>query len=205
MATPTRTRNRATRWLHLLLAALIVHQMVMSAVMELPNPRRGHPGNLWWSFHEYGGLLTFSAIFLFWVLRVARQAGTTAWGEWFPWFSKVRLQALGQDILRYLHDGVRLRMPDPEGSNALPAAVQGVGLLLVSILAVTGTLWWLGRQLGGAWPARVHDLIEIHGVLGDAVWFYLALHVGAALLHEFFGHRILRTIAPTEWNRSTSE
>lgn len=193
-----RTRNRTTRWIHLLLAVLIIHQMVMSAVMEIPSPRRGHPGNLWWSFHEYGGLLTFSAVFLFWVLQITRRVGTTALEEWFPWFSRAHLQALKQDVLRYLHEVIRLRMPDPEESNALPAAVQGFGLLLVSVLAITGTLWWIGNQLGGTWLAFTRDLIEIHGVLGDMVWYYLALHVGAALLHEFFGHRILRTMSPLE-------
>lgn len=205
MATLTRTHNRATRWLHLSLAVLIVHQMVMSAVMQIPNPRRGHPGNLWWSFHEYGGLLTFSAVFLFWVFRVTRCASTTAWGEWFPWFSKIRRQAFGQDVQRYLQAAIHFRMADPEDSNALPAAVQGAGLLLVSILAATGTFWWIGKEFGGTWRNLAHVLIRIHGALGDVVWYYLALHVGAALLHEFFGHRVLRTIAPMEWRRSTYE
>ena len=205
MTALTKTRNHLTRWMHLFLAVLIVHQMVMSAVMEVPNPRRGHLGNLWWSFHEYGGLLTFSVVFLFWVFRITRQVGTTAWGEWFPWFSRARLRALWQDVLRYLHEAVHFRMAQPEESNALPAAVQGVGLLLVSILTATGTFWWISKGLGGTWQSLAHVLIRVHGILGDLVWYYLALHIGAALLHEFFGHRVLRTIAPIEGNHSTAE
>lgn len=72
------------------------------------------------------------------------------------------------------------------------------GLLLVSVLAATGTLFWIGAQLGGDWPARVHWARQLHGALGNLVWYYLALHAGAAVIYEFFGHRVLRPMVPLD-------
>lgn len=196
MHAPIQTRSRVRRWLHLLLAAVIVHQMVVSAVMEVPNPKHGHPGNLWWSFHEYGGLVAFAVVFLFWAASLVRTAAVTGPGAWFPWWSPIRLKALRDDAAGYLRAALRGRLPAPDDASPLAAAVQGLGLLLVSVMALTGTLWWLGRQLGGAWPTLGHWMIEIHGTLGNLVWYYLALHVGATLLHELFGHRVLRPMSP---------
>ena len=193
---PIQARSRITRWVHLLLALIIVHQMVMSAVMQVPNLERGRSGNLWWSFHEYGGLGAFLIVLLFWGWSVVRDGRETGCGEWFPWFSAARRYALWQDICSYFRAALQLRLPAPESSTALPAAIQGIGLLLVTVLAASGTLFWLGGELGGGWPARFRWVEELHGALGNLVWYYLSVHVGAALIHEFFGHRILKPMSP---------
>lgn len=197
MTTRTRIRSRITKWIHLLLAVLIVNQMVMSLVMEPPNPRRGHAGNLWWFIHEYGGLVTFIAVCSFWAWGIVRRSGETPVSDWFPWFCARRREALVEDIVRHVHAILRWRLPDPESGSALPAAIQGLGLLLISALAVTGSAWWVTHQIFGVTRA-VHWLIKIHAIFGNLVWFYLGLHVGAALLHEFYGHRLLRTMSPLE-------
>ena len=194
----TRRRSVTTRWLHVLLAVVIVHQMVMSAIMQVPNPKRGHPGNVWWEFHEYGGLTSFAILLMFWIWSVRRNASETGFGDWFPWFSGEKRAALWRDIGDYLRAARRLRLPAPGSATPLAAMVQGLGLLLVTIMSTSGTLLWIGVNLGGDWPARVHWLKELHGALGNVVWYYLAIHAGAAIVHEFFGHRVLKPMSPLE-------
>lgn len=80
----TKYRSRLTRWLHLLLAVAIVHQMVMSTIMQLPNAAHGRPGNIWWPFHKFGGLTTFVILLLFWLWSFKRSAAETGFGAWFP-------------------------------------------------------------------------------------------------------------------------
>lgn len=191
-----RRRSRTTRWLHLLLATLVVHQMIMSTLMQVPNAQHHRAGNLWWQFHEVGGLSCFVILLLFWVWSMARGARETRFGDWFPWFSSDSRAALWHDVGDYLRTAMRLRLPVPGAATPLASAVQGIGLLLVSVLAATGTLFWVGAQLGGDWPARVHWARQLHGALGNLVWYYLTLHAGAAVIHVFFGHRVLKPMAP---------
>lgn len=198
IAISQRFRSRTTRWLHLLLAAVIVHQMVMSAVMQVPDPKRGHPGNVWWHFHEYGGLTAFLILLLFWLWSIRRSVGETGFGDWFPWFFTDRRVALWRDVGNYLHAARRLHLPVPGASTPLAAMVQGLGLLLVSFMATSGTLIWISLNLGGDWPARLHWIKQLHGALGNVVWYYLAIHAGAAIAHEFFGHRVLKPMSPLE-------
>jgi len=191
-----RARSRRTRWLHLLLAAVIVHQMVMSAIMQIPNPRRGHPGNVWWDFHQYGGLTSFVILLAFWVWSLRRSAAETGFGDWFPWFSAARLRALWRDVTDYAVAIRRRRLPQPGVVTPLASMVQGLGLLLVTFMSVSGTLLWIAARLGGDWPSRAHALANLHGTLGNVVWYYLGIHAGAAVAHEFFGHRLLRPMSP---------
>jgi len=100
--TNRRRRSRTTRWLHLLVAAVIVHQMIMSALMQVPNAQRHRLGNLWWHFHEYGGLISFLILLAFWLWSIKRSSGETGFGDWFPWFSADSRTALWRDIGDYL-------------------------------------------------------------------------------------------------------
>jgi len=74
--------------------------------------------------------------------------------------------------------------------------VQGIGLLLVTVMSASGCLIWLSLQFGGDWPARLHWIKQLHGTLGNVVWYYLAIHAGAAIVHECFGHRVLKPMVP---------
>ncbi len=198
IADSQRRRSRTTRWLHLLLAAVIVHQMIMSAVMQVPNAQHHRLGNVWWKFHEYGGLGSFVILLLFWIWSVRRSASETGFGDWFPWFSVEKRAALWRDIGTYVRAARRLHLPAPGTTTPLAAMVQGLGLLLVSFMATSGTLTWISFNLGGDWPSRLHWIKQLHGELGNVVWYYLALHAGAAIAHECFGHRVLKPMAPLD-------
>lgn len=196
IATKQRPRSRTTRWLHLLVAAVVVHQMIMSTLMQVPNVQHHRVGNVWWEFHEYGGLSSFVILLAFWLWSIKRSAAETGFGDWFPWFSADRRAALWCDIGDYLRAARKLRLPTPGAATPLAAMVQGLGLLLVTVMSISGCLIWLSLQLGGDWPVRLHWIKQLHGTLGNVVWYYLAIHAGAAVMHEFFGHHVLKPMLP---------
>jgi cytochrome b561 len=187
-----------TRVLHLLVAASIVLQLANSLLMRVPRPGRSWTDTdaAAFTLHEYAGLVSMAIIALFWLWMLVRRRETSL-GLLFPWFSRQRLAALQEDILLHVEYAMRLTMPEPERSGAaLSSAVQGVGLALALIVAATGTIgyfvWTVGTAMTGlAWVA-----LWVHGTLANVVWGYLIVHVGAALLHELFGHRILYQMSP---------
>ncbi len=186
-----------TRLLHLLVAAAIVFQLLDAQVMRVPRAGRTLTATeaALFTAHQYVGLTAMAVIVLFWVWLLIRRGGTPL-GQLFPWLSRRRLSDLWDAVLLYGREALRFRLPEPEAAEALPSAVQGLGLVLVLLVASLGTagyfLWTPGTPMTGtAWL-----MLETHGTLANVLWGYLAVHVGAVLLHELFGHRLLREMAP---------
>ena len=187
-----------TRVLHLLVAGAIVLQLADSQLMRVPRPGRIPTGTEAAAFtlHEYAGLVSMAIVALFWLWILLRRQGTSL-GRLFPWFSRQRLAGLREDVMLHVRCAARLTLPDPEHSNALSSAIQGVGLALVLVMAATGTAGYALWTEGTAMTGLTHALFEVHGTLANVVWGYLIVHVGAALLHEMLGHRMLYQMSPT--------
>ncbi len=186
-----------TRLLHLLVAAAIVFQLLDSLVMRVPRAGRTMTPveAAVYAAHQYVGLAAMAVVGLFWVWLLIRRRGTPL-GRLFPWLSQDRLADLRGAVLLYGWEALRLRLPEAEAAEALPSAVQGLGLLLALVVAATGTVGYLGWTPGTAMTGTTWLAFEIHGTLANVLWGYLAVHVGAVLLHELFGHRLLRQMAP---------
>ena len=148
------------------------------------------------TLHEYVGLAAMAIIALFWLWMLVRRQGTSL-GVLFPWFSRQRLASLQEDVRLHIRCAMRLALPDPEHSVALSSAIQGVGLVLALIMATTGTIGYFAWTEGTAMTGLAGAVFEVHGTLANVMWGYLIVHVGAALLHELFGHRILYQMSPS--------
>jgi cytochrome b561 len=187
-----------TRVLHLLVAAAVVFQLANSLPMRVPWPGRPPLSNFeagTFALHEYAGLVSFAIVVVFWLWLLVRRQGTDL-GLLFPWFSRQRLADLREDIMLHVRSASRLTLPEPDRAVALASAVQGVGLAMGLIVVISGTVGFFYWIEGTHPTGLVHLAFEIHGTLGNAMWGYLIVHVGAALLHEFFGHRILYEMSP---------
>jgi cytochrome b561 len=183
--------------LHALVALAVVFQLCVSLVMTVPKPRHilTPLGTALFTAHHYVGLAAMLVVALFWAWLLVRRGGTPL-GRLFPWLSRRRLTDVLDAVLLYGRLALRLRLPDPEAAEALPAAIQGLGLVLVLIVASTGTIGYLGWIPGTAMTGTSWLAFEIHETLANVLWGYLAIHVGAVLLHELFGHRLLRQMTP---------
>jgi cytochrome b561 len=187
-----------TRAMHLLVAAAVVFQLANAQLMRVPWPGRpplSHFEAGAFALHEYAGLVSLAIVALFWLWLLVRRKGTDL-GTLFPWFSRRRLADLREDILLHVRSAAQLALPDPDRAVALPSAVQGVGLVLALVVVITGTVGFFYWTEGTPPTGLVRVAVEIHGTLANVMWGYLVVHVGAALLHELLGHRILYQMSP---------
>lgn len=98
---------------------------------------------------------------------------------------------LWQDLVRHVQSLQARRLPDYRTDAPFAAAIHGLGLLLMTAMAASGTLYWLA---GGGDPdggGLVFVAMLIHKPLANLAWAYLIGHAGMALLHHFGGHRSL--------------
>ncbi len=102
-------------------------------------------------------------------------------GRLFPWFSAAQRRAVFADAAMQLHRLLRLQPPDDD-DGALASAVHGLGLLVVTAMAVTGTTYFFAE---GTPLAR--NALSLHKLLANLTWAYLVAHAGLALLHHAFG------------------
>ena len=134
--------------------------------------------------HEYVGL-AFTAVL---ALRLAYGFfGPKAlrFGAWVP-YTRERWAAVKEDV-RSLR---RFRMPEPRVHRGLNAAVQSVGLLLFTWQAVSGTMLSLSLTPGQRATGWLHEFKELHQLACYWIPTYLALHLGATVLHALTGRQI---------------
>ncbi|MDE3080533.1 MAG: cytochrome b/b6 domain-containing protein, partial [Paracoccaceae bacterium] len=121
--------------------------------------------------------------FLFWLTVLRRRTGTAP-GALFPWFSASRLRALRADTATHLQSLRAFALPPHQDHAALPSAIHGLGLLLISFMAASGTYWYLMSLAGLGRAIYVRPFMELHGLLGNVAWAYLIGHAALALLHH---------------------
>ena len=184
--------NRATRLLHAGLALAVLTQLGTSLAMHGPDDVQA--GDILFQVHRYAGLAATLLAFGLWLTIVLRSRGT-AIGALIPWFSGRRLAALWQDTKVHAGAAVKLRLPDHDPQAALPSAVHGLGLLLISAMAASGTVYFVQVALG-LHAAEPDGMIAmtIHLALANLVWAYLIAHAGLAVLHHLLRSMRLSTM-----------
>lgn len=184
------SRSLVTRGLHLLIAMAVVHQLVISLIMTSSRPRL-IGGDAAYALHQNVGLASLAVLALFWLWAMIRRRehGLAAM---FPWFSSLRRRAVADDLLVHLRSLGTLRLPQPGDVTPLASAIHGLGLLVVTLMAVTGAAIYVYAAPDGTMPPPVAMLQEIHKLAANLVWAYLVAHAGLALVHQMLGHRVLQ-------------
>ena len=184
MLTPAlQKRSMLTKILHGLLLTAVIHQLVVSLLMEGPRP--GQPANIFFTLHEYGGYGAFVLLCMFWIWSVVRP-GETRLDMLFPWFSSGRVKAVAADLRLHAIELRRMRLP-AANDRPLASAIHGLGLLTVTLMALTGVL----PQIGLVSPGSPQLLISTHKLFANLMWAYLIVHAGLAFAHELVGEQIL--------------
>lgn len=177
--------SRFTRFLHALIAVLMILQLSVSLVMEHPHARRAmEPVGLWFfRWHEYMGITLLVLLAVSWLYRFATWR-REAQGDAFPWLHASGRAALASELKAF----ARLRWNALPEHGALAGTVQGAGLLLGSALAVTGLRLYLLLGPDDSVTQAVESLGDIHSALGNIMWAYLGGHACMALWHQYTGH-----------------
>jgi cytochrome b561 len=174
--------NGATRLFHANLALAIVTQLSTSLWMHGPDDVQA--GDILFQVHRYAGLTATVLAFALWLTILFRSRGTQL-GALIPWFSGQRLAALWLDTKSYVVAALKLRLPAHDAKAALPSAVHGLGLLLISAMAASGAVYFIQVALGlhSAEPDGMLAM-TVHLALANLVWAYLIAHAGLALLQH---------------------
>ncbi|GIX15262.1 MAG: hypothetical protein KatS3mg118_3221 [Paracoccaceae bacterium] len=172
-----------TRLLHMGVALAVIWQLGVSLIMQ--GPRGPQAGDLFFATHSYVGLAAMAVIVLFWANLALRRVGT-AHGALFPWFSAERRAALWADTRAHLAALTRLRLPHYDENAPLASAVHGLGLLLMTLMAATGTLWWFAAPSAAAGAFEI-----VHKLFANLAWAYLIGHAGLAVIHHLRGEASL--------------
>jgi cytochrome b561 len=184
--------DRVTRWLHAGFALGVLVQLTTSELMQVPKPGSPflEPGHRIFELHRWSGISVVSLIVLHWLWQLTGHV-TGGWGHLFPWFSASRLRALASD-LKEVPTWFRGGLPGlQEETIPLAGAVHGLGLAVVSCMALTGATIWFGMGPDGSMSRAVATVREVHMYAGGFLWLYFLGHVGIAVLHQLRGDRLI--------------
>ncbi|WP_373084852.1 cytochrome b/b6 domain-containing protein, partial [Sneathiella sp.] len=92
------------------------------------------------------------------------------------------------NIKLYISHLIRLRLPPTNEPSPLAGAIQGLGLLIATGMATTGTIIFFFTPDDWRITGMLRWVFEIHELLGNFMWAYLAVHVAASIAHQVLGH-----------------
>ncbi|HET7174974.1 MAG TPA: cytochrome b/b6 domain-containing protein [Gammaproteobacteria bacterium] len=140
-----------------------------------------HPN---YTLHECVGL-TFGAVLALRLLYGFFGPKSQRFSAWMP-YTRERFARVKEDLRLLL----RFKMPEPAIHRGLNAAVQSLGLLLFTWQAICGTVLSLYIIPGTRAVGWLHTLKELHQTASVWIPTYLALHIGATVLHALTGRQI---------------
>lgn len=173
------TSARITTILHVLLALAVIHQLATSLFFD---PRQYSFGiTLRWT-HDRVGLATGALLGLFWAWAIVRRDQPGLF-SFFPWFFPRRLKRVGADAWDLARRLIRFRAI-PEGRHGdLAAAVQGMGLIIASILALSGAYLYFYARPTLVPPNDIRRALTIHLAAADLMWLFVIGHGTMAVVH----------------------
>lgn len=166
-------------------------QLIAGLVMQAPSAR--HAGNGFFTLHKDSDLLIGALALIFWVVIATRHSGTEP-GLLFPWLKADRRSALFADARRHWAALRRGHLAEFQAAAPMAAAIHGLGLVLVTVLAATGVGHLLATIDGGSATSTGEWLRWLHGLTGVLVWLFLIGHGLMALLHHYAGELDLQSI-----------
>ena len=135
--------------------------------------------------HMYVGL-TFAAILAARLVYGFLGPKPMRFSAWFPW-NRERFEYVKADLRALL----RFKLPEPVTHRGLNAFIQSLGAVLFTWQGLSGALMSMLIVPGTRTTGWLNTVREVHHEWGG-IWIpgYLALHVGAAVLHAFQGKHI---------------
>jgi cytochrome b561 len=167
--------DRTTYWLHVGLAFTVSAQLTLSLMMEAPRPGVpiGGTGNMFFQLHRMAGLTVAILLVAHWLWQFSGRS-SNGLRSLYPWlFGRSRSASSSR------HPAIsvgRKRMLFLAGS------LQGLGLLIATVMAVTGLAMFFGMAGDGSMPDTLTMVRETHAISAILLWVYLVLHLPISFL-----------------------
>ncbi len=174
--------DRITRALHAALAAGVVIELLLQAVMRVP-PGVGKGVDDWhreaFELHAHFGPTVALICLLHW-LWICLPWSHPGVAYLFPW----RQREKRAHLHRELKDLFRLRLPPPRELSPLVGTVHGLGLLAVTGTVIGGSVSYLGYYMGVPIPQKVLHWAALELItMSWFVWPFVIGHTAMAAAH----------------------
>ncbi|HFE37192.1 MAG TPA: cytochrome b/b6 domain-containing protein [Gammaproteobacteria bacterium] len=162
--------------LHLTVLVLVISQILISELIEFNDD-----GEISQNFFEYYGtwihmltgmaLIPISAIFITVVLK---QRGIM--------YFCPSMSGSYEQVKKDLNELKRFKLPEAS-AHGIAATVQGLGMGALSLVLLSGILWFIAWNAGVSWS---DGLKEVHEFMTGFIEAYVIGHGSMALLHVYF-------------------
>jgi len=208
-----------TRWLHAGLVLGVIFQLFCAALMAHPDHEEGkhgaqalnheavaaemHPaahqedgfGELLMAAHRTGGIFVAIVVLanLLWAVIARGKPRKRQIGVLFSTEHWRQALSIAKRLPRMLSGKKSL----PEPGNALSLVFEMLGLLVMTAMAITGSMIWrLWAGPGNTVSEQAELMMGIHASVAVLLLVYLAGHVSMALMHARSGDPVFSRIFP---------
>lgn len=161
--------DRMTFWLHVALAFAVSAQMMFGLVMDAPRPGvpTGGTGSSFFEIHRIFGLVVLAVLCVHWLWQLSGRA-SNGMRSLYPW--------------AFRRQGAASAPPTGKKRlGILSGTIQGFGLLIATLMAVTGLVMFLTMGSDGGLPETLSAMREIHSATAVLLWIYLGFHLLVSL------------------------
>jgi len=208
-----------TRWLHAGLVLSVIFQLACTVLMTSPDHKHGEQsqhtarhtsavtgtpqpnhediksGAFFMQAHRTGGIVAAAIVLanLIWALLLR---GRPRKRQLFVLFSLPHWRE-ALSIARNIPWILLGKRPLPELGNALSLVFEMLGLLIMSTMAITGSIIWdLWQGPGSHVSRQVEWLMQIHAAVAPLLLLYLSGHITMACMHARGGDPVFSRILP---------
>ncbi len=181
-----------TKLLHWGIAVSVTLQLLTSLLMEEPEHgevRSAFEAGLF-EVHENVGLIAFGLLLLRWLWALSGHA-MAGWQRLFPWLSTEGRRELIGDIRQGLPHWLKGKLPEPGERDAIAKTFHGFGLVIASMMAITGLIIFFTMDSDGGLRGFAHAMGEVHEAFSVLMWIFLVGHLAMAGWHQLLGHDVL--------------
>ncbi|WP_076541547.1 cytochrome b/b6 domain-containing protein [Shewanella sp. UCD-KL21] len=153
--------------LHVIVIALSVFLVVTSPWILIGRQLRAN-ASIWDSLHVYLGLVAA----IFGLLFMLKNLLNGHWRQFFPWLRLDFSQCV--DEIKQLKQG---KLPS-SGGKGIFSVVEGIGLILIALVSITGIAWFITQGSSDALMWRKYHILFAQGFVG-----FLMVHIVFAMFH----------------------
>lgn len=139
--------------------------------------------------HGWAGMGLASIILIYIAYGIAGPEDSR-FSKWVP-YNRERIKLVKEDSAGLI---MKCKLPERHSHEGLAGAVQFLGIIAFSGLALTGSIMFFMLETGGKTRGTMHAVKEAHEAGAVFAIIYLIMHTGAVVLHSFTGNHVWRKI-----------